>query len=219
MARHEGRDGVEKIRVLLVDDHALVRAGLRRLLDDSGEFEVVGEAGDVATAIQGAIDLKPALVLLDVALPGGSGIEAIHSILEEVEDCRVVMLSQFEGRHYVEDALRAGASGYLLKTSTAEELTSGLHAALEGGCSLSPEVASRVIEGLTGSGSQVRLTTRENEVLRLVAEGLSSKAIATELKISPRTAETHRANVMSKLGFHGVADLVRFAIREGFVTP
>ena len=115
--------------------------------------------------------------------------------------------------------LCAVGSGTAQAASTAEELTSGLHSALDGGCSLSPEVASRVIEGLTGSGSQVRLTTRENEVLRLVAEGLSSKAIAAELQISPRTAETHRANVMSKLGFHGVADLVRFAIREGFVTP
>ena len=207
-----------KVTVLLVDDHVLLRAGLRRILDESGEFDVVGEAGDLATALEQAAALQPALVLMDVGLPDGSGIKAIRSVQESVEGCLVVMLSQFEGRHYVEDALRAGASGYLLKTCTAEELTTGLRSALDGGLSLSPEVASRVIEGLAGSSTPVRLTTRESEVLRLVAEGLSNKAIAATLKISPRTAETHRANVMSKLGFHGVADLVRFAIREGFVA-
>jgi DNA-binding NarL/FixJ family response regulator len=205
--------------VLLVDDHALVRAGFRKIIDDCDEFEVVGEAGDAAAALESAIALQPAIVLMDISLPDGSGIEAIKSIREAVPDCRVVMLSQYDRVHYVEDALRAGATGYLLKTASAQDLTKGLHAALQGSCSLSPEVASRIVESFTEAGSKPRLTTRESEVLRLVAEGMSSKQIALELNISPRTAETHRANVMSKLGFNGIADLVRFAIREGFVAP
>jgi DNA-binding NarL/FixJ family response regulator len=196
----------------------LVRTGFGRILDDSGDFQVVGEAGDAATGIELAAALQPALVLMDISLPRVSGIAAIPPIFEAAPDCRIVMLSQFEGVQFVEDALRAGASGYLLKTSTAEELTSGLRSAMQGGCSLSPEVVSRLVQGFSNNDSSARLTTRENEILRLVAEGMSSKQIAVELAISPRTAETHRGNVMSKLGFHGVADLVRFAIREGFVT-
>lgn len=206
--------------VFLVDDHALVRAGFRRILEDSDEFEVVGEAGNAATAVAEITRLEPRIVLMDISLPDGSGIEATRTIHEALPECLIVMLSQYDRVHFVEDALRAGASGYLLKTADAGELRTGLLSVLDGNRSLSPEVANRLVRGIAGSGSDdARLTKRESEVLKLVAEGLSSKEIAASLDISPRTAETHRANLMSKLNVGSVAELVRLAIREGFVPP
>ena len=209
--------------VFLVDDHALVRAGFRRILEDSEEFEVVGEAGDAKTAIAAIEQLAPRIVLMDISLPDGSGIEATRTIHEAQPECLIVMLSQYDRVHFVEDALRAGASGYLLKTADADEFRAGLRSVLEGNRSLSPEVANQLVQGLRSSGNaqggQARLTKRESEVLKLVAEGLSSKEIASSLSISPRTAETHRANLMNKLGVSSVAELVRLAIREGFVPP
>jgi len=206
--------------VFLVDDHGLVRAGFRRILEDSDEFDVVGEAGDAATAIEEITRLEPRIVLMDISLPDGSGIEATRTIHERLPECLIVMLSQYDRVHFVEDALRAGASGYLLKTADADELRAGLRSVLAGNRSLSPEVANRLFQGISGSGSDnPRLTKRESEVLKLVAEGLSSKEIAANLDISPRTAETHRANLMNKLNVGSVAELVRLAIREGFVPP
>ena len=209
--------------VFLVDDHALVRAGFRRILEDSEEFEVVGEAGDAKRAIEAIERLQPRSVLMDISLPDGSGIEATQTLHEAHPDCLIVMLSQYDRVHFVEDALRAGASGYLLKTADADEFRAGLRSVLEGNRSLSPEVANQLVQGLRSSGNaqggQARLTKRESEVLKLVAEGLSSKEIASSLSISPRTAETHRANLMNKLGLGSVAELVRLAIREGFVPP
>ena len=209
--------------VFLVDDHALVRAGFRRILEDSDEFEVVGEAGDATSAIKQILELQPRIVLMDISLPDGSGIEATQEIHESHPDCLIVMLSQYDRVHFVEDALRAGAAGYLLKTADADEFRAGLRSVLDGNRSLSPEVANRLVQGIRSGGNnqdgQARLTRRENEVLKLVAEGLSSKEIAADLNISPRTAETHRANLMNKLNVGSVAELVRLAIREGFVPP
>lgn len=209
---------VQPRSVLLVDDHDLVRAGFRRILEEAEQFEVVGEAGSAAAAIEAAQRHRPDLILMDLSLPDTTGIEAIASIREFHDDCRIVMLSQYDRANLIEEALEAGASGYVLKTASADELLRALEEALSGSRSLSPEAASRIVASVAGRDSS-RLTTRETEVLRLVAEGMSSKQIAAELHISPRTAETHRANVMSKLGFNGVADLVRFAVREGFVAP
>lgn len=204
--------------VFLVDDHALVRAGFRRILEDSDEFEVIGEAGNAATAVAEITRLKPRIVLMDISLPDGSGIEATRTLHEVLPECLIVMLSQYDRVHFVEDALRAGASGYLLKTADAGELRTGLLSVLDGNRSLSPEVANRLVRGIAGS-DEARLTKRESEVLKLVADGLSSKEIAVSLDISPRTAETHRANLMNKLNVGSVAELVRLAIREGFVPP
>lgn len=155
---------------------------------------------------------------MDISIPGGSGIEAIQQIRQVEANCRFVMLSQHDSAHYVEEALRAGASAYLLKTASAEQLIQALHSALEGSPGVPPEEAAHIIESFGEPAPHAHLTSREIQVLRLVAEGHSSKEIASLLDISPRTAETHRANVMSKLGFGSVADLVRFAIREGFVS-
>jgi DNA-binding NarL/FixJ family response regulator len=207
----------------LVDDHPIIRAGLHRILETAGDFEVVLEAADGRSAVEQVLRVKPEVVLMDVWLPGLSGIDATRRILQGLPACRIVILSQQERSESVEAALREGAVGYVLKGSTAEEILSAVRAARAGKCFLSPAIASHVVRAFahpeTRAMGAPRLSTREREVLQLVARGYSSKEAAVELGLSPRTAETHRTSLMNKLGIHKVADLVRYAVREGVIAP
>ena len=211
-----------KTTVLLVEDHEVLRDGLRGLIEATDDFEIVAEAADGATAVTFAERLHPDIVVMDIWLPRLSGIEATRRIAVGGQT-RVLILSQHESWSYVEEALKAGAAGYLVKTSSGTTLLTALRAIREGKSYLSPEIAGRVVGAVAraehGAGGLVAsLSGREREVLQLIGEGLSSKEIATSLAVSVRTVEAHRASVMQKLGIHKVAGLVRFAIREGLIA-
>lgn len=209
--------------VLLAEDHEVLRQGLRQLIEPEGEFEVVAEAADGRAAVELAHKHRPDVVVMDIWMPRLSGIDATRQILDQ-SDAKVLILSQHDSWSYVEQALRAGASGYLVKTSSASELLSGIRAVSEGKSYLSPDIAQQLVgafskpEDERGSPLQA-LTHREREVLQLIAECLSSKEIAAQLGVSVRTVEAHRASLMEKLDIHKLSGLVRFAIREGLVAP
>ena len=209
-------------RVLLVDDHTLMRKGLKALLEKEPSLEICAEAADGMDAVRLARELKPDVVVMDLGLPRLNGVEATRQILEEDPACRVIALSMHQDKRYVTRALRAGACGYLLKDAALEDLVKAIEAVGQGQTFLSPEVAGLVIDELKNQPEgqeQVDslLTGREREVLQLLAEGQSTKDIAKLLHISPKTVETHRRKLMDKLDLHSVADLTRYAIREGLV--
>jgi len=210
--------------VVLVDDHKLLRDGIRAIIEASGEFEVVAEGSDGREAIELAGRFRPDLVLLDIWMPNLSGIDALPQVLKVSPRSRVVIMSQHETSSYVQTALREGACGYLIKTAASQELVAALRAAMEGKGYLSPEVAHSVVESFREPAVRSTspldvLTSREREILQLIAEGLSSKEVADHLSISVRTVESHRSAVMGKLDVHKVAGLVRVAIREGLIAP
>ena len=213
-----------KIRILLADDHTLVRAGIRGLLEGLSGVEVVGEAGDGTEAMRQAHDLRPDLVLLDVGMPGLNGLEAAARIMAIDATIRVVILSMHTSEEYVLRALRAGCAGYLVKGSAVTELEVAVRAVARGETYLSPVVSRRVVEDYvhrTGGAADPldALTPRQREILQLVAEGNTSKDIAQRLGLSFKTIETHRSQIMERLGVHDVAGLVRFALRVGLVAP
>lgn len=213
-----------KTTVLLVDDHVLLRAGIRRILQSCDEFEIVAEAGDGREAVERTLELDPDVVMMDIWLPHLSGIEATRRIREVAPRSRVVIVSQHERSDFVEAALKAGAEGYVLKTSPADELLHALRSVRDGKCHLSPPIAQRLVDAFARPNVRpslpyALLTSREREILQLIAEGLSSKEVASELGISTRTVEAHRNSLMQKLDIHKVAGLVRFAVREGLVAP
>jgi two-component system, NarL family, nitrate/nitrite response regulator NarL len=202
--------------VLVVDDHAVVRAGVRHILEGTPSVTVVAEASNAASAIALARQHAPDLVMLDVSMPGGSGISALPTIRRDVPHARILMLSVHDDREYLEESVRAGAHGYLLKDTAATDLRSAVEALLSGRRYFSPslslgETASQKAE------PAVRITTREREVLTRVAAGQTSKQIAGELGISPRTVETHRESLTRKLGVTSVAGLTRYAIEHGII--
>ena len=210
-----------KSTIILVEDHEVLRDGIRSLIEATDDFEIVAEAADGATAVEIVERLRPDIVLMDIWLPRLSGIEATRKITQR-GGTRVLILSQHDSWTYVEAALKAGAAGYLVKTSSGTQLLSALRAVRAGKSYLSPDIAGRVVDALVRpeqrSGSPAgALSGREREVLQLIGEGLSSKEIADSLGVSARTVEAHRANVMEKLDIHKVAGLVRFAIREGLI--
>jgi len=211
------------MRVLLVDDHQMVREGLRAILERSEGCTVVGEAASGREAVELARSLKPDVVVMDVAMSDLNGIEATRQIQSLVPGCAVVALSSHSDRRYVMAILAAGASGYVLKANAYEQLARGVRAAARGMKYLSPDVTSEVIEAafreehLRGSVYEI-LGPREREVLQLLAEGFTSIQIAERLGVSPSTAETHRRNIMRKLDVHNVAELTKYAIREGLTT-
>ena len=210
-------------RVLLVDDHELVRAGIRALLEREPGVEVVGEAGDGQEAVRLARALRPEVVFMDVSLPGGlGGLEAGAAILAELPATRLVFLTQYDSREYVERAVRIGAHGYLLKRGVAAELGAALKAIARGERYLHPAVAGLLVDLVTSGRGPAeddyeRLTPREKQVVKLLAEGKTSREIAKYLGISLKTAMTHRAHVMEKLGLHSRTELVRWALRHGVV--
>jgi DNA-binding NarL/FixJ family response regulator len=209
--------------VLLAEDHEMLRDGLRSLIQASEDFEVIAEASDGATAVELAGRHHPDLAIIDIWLPRLSGIEATRQIAIGGRT-RVLILSQHDSWRYVQEALKAGAVGYVVKTSSAGQLITALRAVCAGETYLSPEIAERLVDAVvrpeqSSTTPLATLSGREREVLQLVGEGLSTKEIADTMGISTRTVEAHRANVMQKLGIHKVAGLVRFAIREGLIAP
>jgi len=208
--------------VIVVDDHQIVREGIVKLLEDRPEFQVVGQASDGEEAVDAVLEKKPDVVVMDIRLPRLSGIDATRRILKRGSNTKVLMLSAHDGRNYVEQALRAGASGYLVKNSSFEELVGAIAAVQTGASYLSPAVTRQVVDaiarpGETSPSGAAMLTDREREVLQLIAEGMSSKEIAPVLGVSLKTVDSHRSNLMDKLDIHKVSGLVRFAIRMGLV--
>jgi DNA-binding NarL/FixJ family response regulator len=210
------------IRVLIVDDHAVVRTGLRRVLDAEADIETVAEAPDAERAIFEAIESKPDVVLLDVMMPGRSGIEVLPALLQAVPGARVLILSMQDDPRYVREAFDAGASGYVLKEAADTEVVGAVRAVAGGEQYVHPALGARLV----AADSEARrradadpLSDREREVLRLLALGHTNQEIASMLYISVRTAETHRAHIMSKLGLGSRAELVRHALAEGLLEP
>jgi DNA-binding NarL/FixJ family response regulator len=211
-------------RTLLVDDHALVRAGLRTLLESIEGVSVVAEAGNGEEAVRLAAEHRPDLVVMDIAMPQLGGLDAAARIREALPDTRILILSMHASDEYVRRALRAGASGYLLKDAAAVELDLAVKAVVRGDTYLSPRVSTQVVDQyVRGSGVPQgpidHLTPRQREILQLIASGRSTKQIAHDLGLSVKTVETHRAQLMERLGLRDVASLVRLAIRAGLVTP
>ena len=211
------------IRVLLADDHALVRAGLRSLLAAMKEVEVVGEASSGEEALELAARERPDVVLMDIAMKGINGLETAARLRDRAPGVRVVILSMHSGEEYVLQALRAGAVGYLLKDAATGELELALRTVMRGESWLSPAVSRQVVEGYVqrvgGDATADVLTARQREVLKLVAGGKSTKEIAFMLNLSVKTVETHRAQIMERLGIRDVPGLVRYALRTGLVPP
>jgi len=204
-----------KISVLLVDDHALVRRGFRRILEDEADITVVGEAGDGAEAVRLTKQLKPTVVVMDCALPGTSGLSATRKILETHPEQAILMLSMHSEETLVRQALEAGARGYVLKNAVDLELPAAIRKVAEGKTVLDPQVAKRsALKGERNGG----LTARELEILQLIVDGKSNKEIADQLGLSVNTVAVHRANIMDALGIHKAAELVVYAIRNGLVN-
>lgn len=213
-----------KLRVLLADDHTVVRQGLRKILESDDEIEIVGEAGDGRSAVEMVQRMRPHVVVMDVALPELNGIEATRQISKRVDGVRVLVLTMHSDDVYVRQSLKAGARGYLLKDSEDLDLIKAVKAVGNGGSFFSPSVSKVLLAGYLGdpSGKEVEdnlalLTDREREVLQLIAEGKTNKEIANLLSVSINTVETHRKHVMEKLDLHNTAELVRFAVRKKIV--
>jgi DNA-binding NarL/FixJ family response regulator len=205
----------DKITVLLVDDHALVRKGFRRMLEDDASIAVVGEASDGNDAVKLAIELKPKVTVMDCALPGISGIEATRQIRAKLPDAAILMLSMHSEDTLIRQALEAGARGYILKNAMDLDLISAVKGVAAGKTVLDPQLVKLdALKGERDSG----LTVRELEILQHIVAGKSNKEIATELKLSVNTVAVHRANIMDALGIHKTAELVVYAIRNGLVT-
>ena len=205
----------DKLTVLLVDDHALVRKGFRRILEDDPGIFVVGEASEGEEAVRLALELKPKVVVMDCALPGINGIDAMRRIRAKMPDATVLMLSMHSEDTLVRQALEAGARGYILKNALELDLVSAVKRVAEGHLVLDPQLAKpAALKGERDSG----LTVRELEVLRHIVAGKSNKEIAAELGLSANTVGVHRANIMDTLGIHKTAELVVYAIRNGLVT-
>jgi DNA-binding NarL/FixJ family response regulator len=204
-----------KISVLLVDDHSLVRRGFRRMLEDETDIVVVGEAGDGDEAIKLARQLRPKVVVMDCALPGKSGLEATRKILDDFPQCTVLMLSMHSEDTLVRRALEAGARGYILKNAVDLELATAIRRVAAGQTVLTPELAKpAALKGERDAG----LTERELEILQMIVNGKSNKEIADDLDLSVNTVAVHRANIMDALGIHKTAELVVYAIRNGLVN-
>jgi len=214
------------IRVLIADDHKIMLAGLRSLLEKQTDIEVVGEADNGRKAVRMAQEKKPDVIVMDVSMPDLNGIEATKQIIESLPETRVIALSMHSDKRFVMGMLRAGASGYLLKDCASQELANAIDQVARGKKYLSPEITGVVIDDfLLGRGSSEEVATaasqlspREREVLQLIAEGWSTKQIASHLYVSIKTIETHRRQIMKKLDLHSIADLTKYAIREGLTS-
>lgn len=213
-----------KIRVLIADDHAIVREGIRALLNLAGDMDVVGEAADGLQAVEAVRRLDPDLVLMDIAMPGLGGLEATLEIRKDNSRTKILVLTQYEDREYIRRFLKAGVAGFVLKKSAGSDLVAGIRAAYRGGLVLDPEVAREALEEGGGPAAEgaagdpyETLTDREKQVLKLVAEGRSNKEVAELLDITVKTAMSHRERMMEKLGLHSRTELIKFALRRGVI--
>ena len=214
---------MDPIRVLLVDDHAILRDGLRAMLALSPDIQVVGEASDGREALTAVERLAPQVVIMDMAMPGMDGLEATRRIVKQSPETKVLVLSQHDNERYILPVLRAGAMGYVLKRSVGAELVTAIRAAQRGECFVPPSIAKVLLQNyraqeqpeLTVGGAD--LTEREKEILRLVAEGRTSQEIAELLSLSKKTVMCHRANIYQKLGTHNRTELIKYAVRLGLI--
>jgi DNA-binding NarL/FixJ family response regulator len=215
---------MDPVRIVLVEDHKIVREGTRQLLEKDSDLKVVGEAGDGEEAVQLVGTLNPDIVIMDVHLPKLSGIDATRAIKERNPKIKILALSAYEKNHYVFPLLEAGADGYLLKTASGEELAHAVRTVLQGETVLDPKIAHMVVDRLSSrqlyrEGEMVEgLTEREIDVLKRVALGKSNKAIGNILSISPHTVQVHLRNIFGKLGVHNRAEAVAFAMDKGWIT-
>lgn len=216
---------MDNLRVLIADDHAVVRAGIRLLLDSQEGIEVIGEAKDGAEAVAKTRELAPDVVLMDVAMAGLSGLEATREIRRTNPDTRVLMLTMHDDEEYFFQAVSLGASGYILKEATPEEVVSALRIVYRGGVAFHPGLGRKLLDDYLHrvkageeSESYSLLTDREREILCLTAEGRSAREIGELLALSPRTVERHRANLMEKLDLHNRSEVVQYAIRKGLIS-
>jgi two-component system response regulator NreC len=214
-----------KIRVLVTDDHAIVRDGICALLALTGDIEAVGVAANGREALEMVSKLSPDIVLMDVVMPLMDGLEATRRIRKESPDIKVIVLTQYEDKEYVLPVIEAGASGFISKASASSELTAAIRSVHRGDSFLSPSVARLLVEdyrqiarGDKNKNSSEQLTDREREILKLLAEGYSAREIAQMLVVSPKTVERHKTNLMAKLDIHNRLDLFKYALRKGIIT-
>ena len=210
---------MKRIRILLADDHAVVRQGFKMILSEQPDMEIVGEAGNGREAVELAESLKPDIVVMDVAMPELNGIEATRRLATSVPHARVVALSMHKDSVYVRETLRAGARGYLLKDSVAGDLVSAIRAVASGEGDISPAVSNAVLDDYRRHVTNPidLLSSREREVLQMLAEGKTNKEIAVILNLSVYTVDAHRGRIMEKLNLHSINELVRFAVRNGLI--
>ena len=211
-------------RIVVADDHEIVRRGLCSLLRNQPDWEVCGEASDGREAVEQALTLKPAVVILDIGMPNLNGLEAARQILKANPQIKILILTLHDSDQVVQDVLNAGASGFLLKTDAARDLVVAVEALRRNKVYFTPKVAAMVLDGFlrkkesaSGTPARSRLTPREREIVQLLAEGKSSKEVAVALGLSVKTVETHRSNIMRKLDLHSVSDLVLYAVRNNIV--
>jgi DNA-binding NarL/FixJ family response regulator len=216
---------MQKFRILIVDDHTILRDGLQSLIDSEPEFEVVGAESNARDAIRNLVARKPDLVLMDLSMPGTSGVEAIAQIKRKQPKLKVVVLTFHKDDRYIHASLEAGADGYVLKDDGRSELFAALRGVLSGNSFLSPSICAQVVHGYLRGGEHAGnqspwdlLTAREREVMKLIAEGYRTAQIADYLSLSPKTVEKHRTHLMRKLNLHSVSTVTAYAITNGFVT-
>lgn len=211
------------IKIFLADDHELIRTGIRNLLGSNKDFLIVGESGDGEETIRKVREVKPDVVVIDISMPGMSGIEVTKHLREKYPNVKVLVLTMHENVEYVYQIYKSGAGGYLLKNAGKEEISSAIYAVARGEKFFSPRISELMISGYMKQAERrdsqspdSTLTKREEEVLRLIAKGLNNQQISSQLFISPRTVDTHRTNIMQKLDIHDVANLVRYALENGY---
>ncbi len=216
----------QPIRIILAEDHTIVRQGLARLLEDQPNLEIVGQAVNGRMAAEMALELKPDIVIMDIAMPQMNGIEAAKRIRKDLPKTKILILSMYSHEHYIHELLEVGISGYLLKNSSGRDIIKAIHAAMQDETFLSPSISKKVVDSYLsprkGSSREERyklLSNREREVFQLIAEGHSTREIANTLYVSVSTVKSHRSKIMEKLGIDNPVQLVHFAIQLGLVDP
>ena len=212
------------MKILIADDHGIMRQGLRALIEKQADMEVVGEAEDGRMVVQLAQKLMPDVIIVDITMPNLNGVEAAHQILKQNPDARIIALSMHSNRRFVTEMLKAGALGYVLKSYLFDELVKAIHSVAVNEYYLSPQITDILVEDYvtrpvaSGKLSPSRLTNRERRMLQLFAEGQSAKQVALHLNISPKTVDANRRQIMDKLGIYSIAELTKYAIREGLTS-